>query len=865
MNPQIEQLIGKAIEYFQGGSPKQAEEILLGILNTQSNNLPALEILGLIKASQGNHFESAKYLKKAVKLNPQNPATQYNLAKALSEGKDYLRALIHQEKALQLAPNNPDGWLNYGQTLAHLKRHEQALTAFNNVLTINPNNMEAWLNKGLACSQLERHTEAIDHYHKAIKIKSDNAKAWLDLSTSLGALKRYEDALHSCKQALQLQPKYPEALLNQGTAYNELKQYDQALQCYNQALDIKSDYVDAWYNKGISLEKLERQIEALECYDRAIELNPSLAKAWLNRGCVFGSLKRYKEALYSSEQALKLQPKYSEAWLNQGAAYNELKQYDQALNCYNQALEIKSDYVDAWYNKGVSLEKLDRQTEALECYDRAIEIDPKYAKAWLNQGEIFTLQGRYELALNNYEEALLLDPNTKFLQGTILHTNSLVANWENREIKVQALIDALNKNEEVAPLLPMLSISDSPKDHLKASQIWAKNQSLPNNSLGDIPKHSHQKIKIAYFSADFKDHPVSYLTAELFELHDRDRFEVYGFSFRKAQESPIRKRLISAFDHFIEVDNQSDQEVAQLVRQLEIDIAIDLGGYTQHARTGIFAHRAAPIQVNYLGFAGTMGVSYMDYIVADKIVIPPEFQEYYLEKKVYLPNSYMVDDSKRAPSNRQYSRSEFSLPEESIVFCCFNNSYKFNPVRVASFAKILSEVPNSVLWVTGNNPSFRKNLVAEFTKLGISEARIIFANIVDAMEDHLARYRLADLFLDTSPYNAHTTALDSLKSGVPIISLMGKSFASRVGASLLTAISLPELIVQSEQEFIELASRLGKDTVALRLLKEKLSNNLKTTPLFDAKLFCKHLESGYHAMHQKYLQDLPPSDIYIDQ
>jgi tetratricopeptide (TPR) repeat protein len=351
MNPQIEQLIGKAIEYFQGGSPKQAEEILLGILNTQSNNLPALEILGLIKASQGNHFESAKYLKKAVKLNPQNPATQYNLAKALSEGKDYLRALIHQEKALQLAPNNPDGWLNYGQTLAHLKRHEQALTAFNNVLTINPNNMEAWLNKGLACSQLERHTEAIDHYHKAIKIKSDNAKAWLDLSTSLGALKRYEDALHSCKQALQLQPKYPEALLNQGTAYNELKQYDQALQCYNQALDIKSDYVDAWYNKGISLEKLERQIEALECYDRAIELNPSLAKAWLNRGCVLNFISLYPEAIEAFDHALKLQPKYPEALANTAISLYEQLQFNEAIECCNKAIQIDPNYIDGHWNK----------------------------------------------------------------------------------------------------------------------------------------------------------------------------------------------------------------------------------------------------------------------------------------------------------------------------------------------------------------------------------------------------------------------------------------------------------------------------------------------------------------------------------
>jgi predicted O-linked N-acetylglucosamine transferase (SPINDLY family) len=666
-------------------------------------------------------------------------------------------------------------------------------------------------------------------------------------------------------QALKLGPKNSHVLRFLGVAAAQQKQWEKAEEFFKKSIKADPYNAIAYSNLGNVFLELEQYEEAINYYDKAIALEPKYAEAWSNKGNALSDLKRYEEAINYYDKAIALEPKYAEAWSNKGNTLTKLRHFEEALNLYAHAIFLNSQYAEAWCNKGACLGAMQLYKEALLHINESLKFKPSYQDAWLNIGQIYGDLGQHEKSLESYQKAYAIDETTDFLDGLILYLKSIIGQWSTYRNDIDHLLAQLNLEKKVAPPLGLLSFIDSPKDHLKASQIWAKNQSLPNNSLGDIPKHSHQKIKIAYFSADFKDHPVSYLTAELFELHDRDRFEVYGFSFRKAQESPIRKRLISAFDHFIEVDNQSDQEVAQLVRQLEIDIAIDLGGYTQHARTGIFAHRAAPIQVNYLGFAGTMGVSYMDYIVADKIVIPPEFQEYYLEKKVYLPNSYMVDDSKRAPSNRQYSRSEFSLPEESIVFCCFNNSYKFNPVRVASFAKILSEVPNSVLWVTGNNPSFRKNLVAEFTKLGISEARIIFANIVDAMEDHLARYRLADLFLDTSPYNAHTTALDSLKSGVPIISLMGKSFASRVGASLLTAISLPELIVQSEQEFIELASRLGKDTVALRLLKEKLSNNLKTTPLFDAKLFCKHLESGYHAMHQKYLQDLPPSDIYIDQ
>jgi predicted O-linked N-acetylglucosamine transferase (SPINDLY family) len=271
------------------------------------------------------------------------------------------------------------------------------------------------------------------------------------------------------------------------------------------------------------------------------------------------------------------------------------------------------------------------------------------------------------------------------------------------------------------------------------------------------------------------------------------------------------------------------------------------------------------MQVNYLGFAGTMGASYIDYMIADQIVIPQEYKDFYLEKKVYLPNSYMVDDSKRVPANTVFRRSEFGLPEKGVVFCCFNNAYKFNPPRIASFAKILVSTPNSVLWVSENNSSFRQNLLAEFEKLEIPKGRIIFAGRVDVLEDHLARYRLADLFLDTNPYNAHTTALDSLKAGVPVISMAGKTFASRVGASLLTAIGLPELIAYSEEEFVNLACQLGGDPKALQLLKDRLVSNYQTMPLFNAQLFCGHLESAYQEMWRRHMNDLPASDIYIDQ
>jgi protein O-GlcNAc transferase len=577
-----------------------------------------------------------------------------------------------------------------------------------------------------------------------------------------------------------------------------------------------------------------------------------------------GALKRYQDALQCCEQALALQPNYPEAWLNKGSAYSELKQFSQALNCYNQAIELNNDFADAWYSKGVALDKLDQQQEALNCYNKALELNPSYAKAWLNKGSIYTTSNQNEQALECYQNALNLEPESKFLSSMAIFIKGKIGDWGGYESDVSSLLLKLHRQEIAALPFTLLSLTDDRNSQVKAAQEFTKTEHPPQNLLGPIQKYSNPKIKIAYFSADFKDHPVSYLTAELFELHDRNQFEVYGFSLKQANNSPIRERLIAGFDHFIEVDDKTDIEIATLVRNLQIDIAIDLGGHTQDARTGIFAHRAAPIQVNFLGFAGTMGASYIDYIVADKIVIPEEHKDFYLEKKAYLPNSYMVDDSMRLPSSKQFFRADFGLPEDGVIFCCFNNSYKFNPPRIASFAKILSNTPNSILWISENNTSFKKNLLAEFTKLGIPENRIIFAGRVDALEDHLARYRLADIFLDTSPYNAHTTALDSLKAGVPIISLAGQSFASRVGASLLTAIGLPELIVHSEQEFIDLASRLGQHPESLKTLKDKLIANYQAMPLFNSRLFCKHLEGAYQEMHRLHGNDLPPSDIYVD-
>jgi predicted O-linked N-acetylglucosamine transferase (SPINDLY family) len=354
--------------------------------------------------------------------------------------------------------------------------------------------------------------------------------------------------------------------------------------------------------------------------------------------------------------------------------------------------------------------------------------------------------------------------------------------------------------------------------------------------------------------------------AELFEIHNRDKFEVFAFSLDDApQGDEIRERLKNAFDQFIDIKDLSDEEAVKLVKSLEIDIAIDLGGHTAFSRPGIFALHAAPIQVNFLGYPGTIGAKYMDYIIADKIVIPESSQQYYTEKIVYLPNSFMPDDSMRVPSTTHFSKASLGLPEDKFIFCCFNNSNKFNRELISRWANILRQVPNSILWLSANNLAFRTNLLQEFLKFKIDADRIIFADRLDSINEHLSRYRLADLFLDTHPYNAHTTAMDALKSGVPILTMLGEAFPGRVAASLLNAANLPELIANSPEEYQALAINLATNPDKLWQIKQKLIQNLQSAPLLNSPLFAHNIESAYSIMYANYQANLPSDHIYIGQ
>jgi predicted O-linked N-acetylglucosamine transferase (SPINDLY family) len=729
---------------------------------------------------------------------------------------------------------------------------------------IDPTDPSIQYNLAKALSDSGNDKEALVHHKKAVSLAPNNPEAWLNYGKTASNLGRYDDALVFYSNALNLEPYYAEALLNKGATLKELKRLEEAIVFAEQALALNADLPEAWLNKGVALKELKRLDEALVHYDKALSLKPDYHEGWTNKGTTLYELKRFDEALVHYDKALSLKPDYHEAWTNKGVSLHELKRFDEALVHYDKALSLKPDYHEGWSNKGTTLYELKRFDEALVHYDKALSLKPEYVNACFNKGLALLELKRYDEGIAYLSKTLSLNPRMDWVIGELIHAKMKICSWSSLADYIENLSMRVMANERVTQPLALKAFCDSPQLHKICSETYVQAKYPLNQSLGTISKRlGSQKIRVGYFSADLKKHPVAFLLAQLFEIHDRDRFEIYAFSLLQASDE-MRDRLVKAFDHFVNVDTQSDKQIAELSRNLGIDIAVDLTGHTKDSRTGIFSYRTAPIQVNWLGYPGTMGTDYIDYVIADKVIIPESHHMFYKEKIVYLPHTYIVDDSKRIASSKVFTRGECGLPENSFIFCCFNNDHKFNPQMLDCWSRILKSTKDSILWISENNEIFSANIKIEFQNRDVDPKRIIFAKRVESMEDYLARYALADVFLDTHPYNAHTTAVDSLKAGIPLITLIGQSFASRVAASLLNAIGLPELITKTQEEYETLAIELAKNPQKLAEIKKKLAENRLTAPLFDTPLFTKNLEAAYIKMHERYHNNRVPDHLYID-
>ena len=759
--------------------------------------------------------------------------------------------------------SNYQDLLNSALQLYQTGQIREAIVLYRQLLRNHPANAQLLYLLGTANFQIGYTDLAVEQLKRSLILDEANPFVHYNLGMVYQALRNFGEAIVSYDKALALNPDFIDAHNNRGNALKDLGRYEESLLSYEKALALKPDYFLVYSNRGNVLIELDRLEEALEDFTRALSLNPRFVDAYSSRANVFLKLERLIEALNDSETAIALNPNHAEAYNNRGNAFSDLNRLDEALASYDKALALKPDFAEAYNNRGNALSDLNRLDEALASYDKALELKPDYAKAYNNRGNTLSDLNRLDEALASYDKALALKPDYEFLAGKRLNFRMKLCQWTNFPEEIEALVKGVHEGKPVIQPFELSGLLDSPELLFKASQGYADVKFKKQAALGPILKPAPDgKICIGYYSADFRNHAVSYLMAELFELHDKSRFEILGFSFGPNVNDEMSQRLSESFDRFIDVRKMSDKEVSKLSRELGVDVAVDLTGYTKYSRPGIFAERAAPVQVSYLGYIGSMGVDYIDYIIADKIVVPIEQQLNYSEKIVYLPHSYQVNDSKRKISDRQFTKKEFGLPEKGFIFCSFNSNFKILPATFDGWMRILKVVDSSVLWLFVDNPIAAANLRLEAENRGVDSKRLVFARKMP-LEDHLARYCLADLMLDTLPYNAGTTASDALWAGLPVLTCMGKLFVGRMAASLLGAIDLPELITTSQEEYEAKAIELASQPNKLRDIKDKIGRNRQTTPLFDTELFTRHIEAAYEEMYLRYLGELPPDVIEI--
>jgi predicted O-linked N-acetylglucosamine transferase (SPINDLY family) len=709
--------------------------------------------------------------------------------------------------------------------------------------------------------------EAIKLYGLVIDGIPDRARVYYKRANALNGLGRLEEAVEDYDRAISLDPSYAYAWCNRGSVLEGLGRREEALESYDRALALDPNDALTHYNRGSVLKDLMSLEDALASYAAAIALNPDYAEAYVNQGNVLQLLRRHTAAVESFGHAIELKPVIAEAYLGRGASLHFLRRLRDALTDYNKAIALKPDLSAAFLTRGHLLADLDRFEEAAQDYSKAAELTPN-AESYQSLAAALVRLKRIDLAIANLDKAIALEPERDYLIGNSRAAKMHACHWDGLGADLNLIANLLRKRKRICNPLSVAALMDSSALQRSAGEIWVQDQILSTceedlTRIDEMPSHSGRppsgKIRIGYFSADFRTHPVACLTAGMFECHDRSKFEVTAFAFGPEANDAMQARLAKAFDRFIDVRQRSNLEVAALTRELGIDIAVDLNGFTAHRRAEIFALRAAPIQINFLGYPGTMGAQFMDYLIADGMVIPRAQQAHYAEKIVYLKNSFMPFDSSYAISDRVFAREELGLPSAGFVFCCFNNNYKIMPAIFDRWMRILSRVEGSVLWLSQANATAVGNLRNEAERRGVAGGRLIFAERIESPSEHLARLKVADLFLDTFPYNAHATAMDALWAGVPLLTYAGESFASRVAASLLCTAGLPEFVAGSTEQYEEKAVELAKNPTGIRAARRKLAQ--RDTPLFDTEMYTRNIEAAYEAIYERIQSGRPPAHL----
>lgn len=711
-----------------------------------------------------------------------------------------------------------------GFALQQQGRLDEAAAAYRDVLAQDPRHFDALHLLGVIAAAQGDFAAAVTTIGRALAVNAENAAAHYNMGYALEGLQRAGDALAHYDRAIVLRPDYVAAYMNRGTVLFARKQFPAALADLDRVLDFSPQDADAHLARALIRRETRDLAGALADCDRALTVRADDANIHATRGAVLADLHRHRDALASFDAALALRP----------------------------------DLAEAHTNRGLSLATLGKADAALACFEAAIRCSPALAAAHYHKGMHLTAQGQHEAALACFERAFTLSPDFDYLLGQRLFTQMRLCDWSRFAGDIAEIAARIMRGERAAPAFVAVAFTDAPALHRRAAEIQTAAECPPDAALGPLgPRTAASKLRLGYFSMDFRIHPVAQLTAGLFEAHDRSRFEVHAFSYGPHTGDAMRRRLEKGFDHFHDVRAKTDIEIAALARSLGIDIAIDLGGHTIDSRGGILALRAAPVQVSYIGYPATMGAAYIDYIVADRRVLPDDTE--ITEKIVRLP-WFQANDNTRVAAARSFTRAELGLPAQGFVYCCFNNSYKITPAMFGVWMRILARAPGSVLWLTADNTTAADNLRREAARRGIDPARLVFAARV-LPPDYLARMPAADLFLDTLPYNAGTTASDALWMGLPVLTCPGHAYSARMAASLLHTVGLPQLVAATPEAYEDLAVALAGDPARMSGFRRHLAR--RDSPLFDAGTFAGHIERAFEAMMTRHRAGLAPDHIEI--
>ena len=799
-------LLSRALAALSRGQPADAERCVREVLTHFPRDFDALHILGVLHAQRGDFSAALDALQAALAVAPGSAEAWKNRAAVLQQLGRADEALGSAERAVRLDPSLAEAWLNRGNSLRALGRPEAAVASYERALQCSAELVDAWINLGAALQDLRRHAEALRAWRSAQSLAPQRPAIWCHSSRALTGLGRYEEGLSDALNACRLDPGLPDALLAAAVAQRKLARLEDCLGTLDRALALRADDPSVWNTYGNVLVDLGCPAEAVAAYDRALGLSASNAEILANRG--------------------------------------------------------------------VALAACEDRPAAIAAFTSALALAPTHLDALSQRGSSHLLSGDVASAVTDLSRVLELDPDYPLAASLLFRARSEICDWSDRTRAIETLVAHCRSGVPELPGILMAAVDD-PEIHLAAARNFARYKNLappatPSSGrrmpMGDRlerPCSARTRLRIAYVSADFREHPVALLSAELFEKHDRDRFEIFAFSLASSEADAMRRRLEQAFDHFEEFGARSDAQIAAAISDRNIDIVVDMMGYTTGARPGVLKLRPAPIQVSWLGYPGTQALPHIDYLIADSYVIPEHLSESYSEPIVHLPHCCLPNDATRALALTPPRREEHGLHPEQLVLGCFSSSYKLTPDALDVWARVLAACPQAVLWLGPASEAAQSNLRREAARRGLDATRVVFAARLPSSREHLSRLRLADLYLDSTPYNGHSTVCEALWAGLPVITSAGRSFPARVAGSAVTALGLGELVAPDLPAYERRLHELCADRAAREQLRRRVEERRHSSPLFDTDRYCRNLESAYERIWEQYLRGEPPASLRI--